>query len=104
MRIQLPSLIAALAPFVLADVQLTAPAGGASVRGGSVILIEWKESGVAPSIADLTNYVINLCAGGNDPGTFECSLATLRSRGTFAHGDSTNGNIPTNVGATSPNG
>ena len=104
MRFQLLSLIAAIAPFVLADVQLTAPAGGASVRGGSVTLIEWKESGAAPSIADLTNYVINLCAGGNDQGTFECSLTTLQSGGTFANGDSTTGIIPINVGATSPNG
>jgi hypothetical protein len=49
-----------------ADVQFTSPSGGDQLDGSSTITVEWKDSGVSPSIADLTTYQLFLCTGGND--------------------------------------
>jgi hypothetical protein len=51
---------------VLADVRFTKPAAGASIAGGTVLQVEWEDSGDAPSISDLTTYQLFLCAGGNE--------------------------------------
>lgn len=63
-------LLAVLAPVSLATVEFTSPIAGATVAGGSTITVEWKDSGEAPSISDLTSYQLFLCAGGNDATSF----------------------------------
>jgi hypothetical protein len=70
MRLELLSLLAALAPsFVFADVQFTSPAAGASIPAGA-ITVQWTESGDAPSISQLSSYTLTLMVGGNtDDGT-----------------------------------
>lgn len=65
MILRLAWLVAALAPSVLADVQFTSPAAGATVSGPT-ISISWQDSGTLPKISDLTSYQLFLCAGGND--------------------------------------
>lgn len=65
-------LCASLALFALtnlasADVEFTKPKGGAKLTGGGTLDIEWKDSGEAPAIGDLTTYDLFLMAGGNDP-------------------------------------
>ena len=62
-------LASALSP-VLADVLFTSPKAGASLTGGDVIKIEWKESGDPPLLATFLNYQLFLCAGGNEAGSF----------------------------------
>lgn len=52
--------------FVLADVEFTQPKAGATIDGGSIVTIKWKDSGDKPEIDDLINYEIFLCAGGNE--------------------------------------
>lgn len=74
MRLQLFSLLAALAPFALADVEFTSPAAGASVAAGA-ITISWKDSGVSPPLSELTPQTLQLVVGGNEVGT-----NTVRSR------------------------
>ena len=65
MLLNLLYLLAALAPSTLADVQFTLPAAGASIPAGGTFAVEWKDSGSAPSIAELASYQLFLCAGGN---------------------------------------
>lgn len=98
------SLIASLAPFILADVEFVTPTAGAALTGDTVVSIAWQDSGTAPSISDLTNYVINLCAGGNTAGSFECSLAVLVAGGAFSSGNTASGTIAESIGADATNG
>lgn len=69
-RIPLYSLLAALAPFALANVKFIAPEAGEELTGGGAISIEWEDSGSGPSVEDLTTYQLFLCAGGNTEGSF----------------------------------
>lgn len=78
MLLNLLYLLAALAPSALADVKFTTPAAGASVPAGGTFAVEWKDSGSAPSIADLASYQLFLCAGGNDASNFVCNLYLFR--------------------------
>ena len=70
-------LLAAAAPFAFADVSFTTPAPGASIAGGGTMTVEWKDSGSAPSISDLTSYQLFLCAGGNDATSYVSSSIAL---------------------------
>jgi len=70
-----PNLAVALFPFLaLADVQFQSPAPGSSYPAGAALPISWTESGQAPLLSQLTNYVINLCAGGNAAARFSVRL------------------------------
>ena len=61
-------LLAALAPFAIADVEFTSPAAGNSISaGGKTLSVTWKESGDDPPISSFTTYTLFLCAGGNEP-------------------------------------
>lgn len=60
------ALFATLAPLVSADIQFTSPAAGTTLTGGSALVIEWKDSGESPALADLTTYELFLFAGGNE--------------------------------------
>jgi hypothetical protein len=62
-------LVTALLSLTLADVEVTTPAAGSTITGPT-LNIAWRESGKTPKIADLANYQVFLCAGGNDEGTF----------------------------------
>lgn len=70
MLIRLYLLLAAIAPYALADVEFTSPAAGATLQGGSTIKVAWKDSGSKPPITDLQGYQLFLCAGGNDDKSF----------------------------------
>lgn len=70
MHFNLLYLLAAVAPFAFADVKFTVPAAGAPIPAGGTFAVEWKDSGVAPSISDLASYQLFLCAGGNDASSF----------------------------------
>ena len=70
MLIRLLTLLASVAPWALADVEFTSPAAGASVKGGSTISVQWKDSGSQPPLSDLKSYTLFLCAGGNDAASF----------------------------------
>ena len=74
MLIRLFLLLAAVAPYALADVEFTSPSAGATLQGGSTIKVEWKDSGSQPPISDLQSYQLFLCAGGNDDQSFVCDL------------------------------
>ena len=61
------SLLTALVPFALADVEFVTPAAGNSIAGGGkAISVTWKESGIDPPISSFTGYTVFLCAGGNE--------------------------------------
>lgn len=70
MLIRLLALFASIAPFAWADVEITSPAAGVTVKGGSSISVEWKDSGSQPALSDLKTYTLFLCAGGNDANSF----------------------------------
>lgn len=76
---------------VFADVQFPSPAAGSSFAAGAALPITWAESGQGTSLSQLTNYVINLCAGGNAAGSFQCSLGVVKAGGAFADGNVVNG-------------
>ena len=70
MLFRLLLLLAAVAPYTLADVEFTAPSAGATETGGSTLDVEWKESGKGPAITSFSTYQLFLCAGGNDADSF----------------------------------
>ena len=70
MLFRLLLLLAAVAPYTLADVEFTAPSAGATETGGSTLDVEWKESGTGPAITSFSTYQLFLCAGGNDADSF----------------------------------
>ena len=65
-------LLAAVAPYTFADVEITSPSAGATAVGGQLLQISWKDSGTAPPINKLQSFQLFLCAGGNDAGSFVC--------------------------------
>lgn len=105
MNFQLLSLLFALAPTIFADVQFVQPAAGASLKAGGTLTVSWKDSGSQPALSSLTNYVLQLCAGGNEEGTF-IPVASLKPSGVFSTGNVAAGLEPIDpaVGANSPNG
>ena len=70
MLIRLFVLLAAVAPYALADVVFTSPSTGATLPGGQIIKVQWKDSGTSPPISDLQAYTLFLCAGGNEATSF----------------------------------
>lgn len=64
---------ATLFAIALADVEITTPAAGSSVTG-LTLDVAWKDSGKQPPIADLANYQMFLCAGGNEDTNYVRSL------------------------------
>jgi len=83
----------ALCSSAFADVEFIKPAPGSAYVGGGTIGVSWKDSNIAPALSDLTNYVINLCAGGNDAGSFECSYGVIEAGGSFSSGNTASGVI-----------
>jgi hypothetical protein len=74
MRLSPLPLLAALISTTFADVKFTSPIAGHSYTGGGTLSITWADSGVAPSISDLTTYQLFLCAGGNDASSIVCYI------------------------------
>jgi hypothetical protein len=95
------TLLAALVPYVFADVEFTTPAAGATIAGNS-ISIAWKESGVSPPITELASYQIFLCAGGN-LATDYIPLATIVTTGDFTKGNSVTATFTLGLGADTKN-
>ncbi|KAF2002264.1 hypothetical protein P154DRAFT_521089 [Amniculicola lignicola CBS 123094] len=104
-RLWLPlTVFAALTSLVSADVEFTSPKAGATLTAGSTITVEWKESGDAPKIADLTTYQLFLCAGGNEAASI-LQLIELTAIGgsTFeVTGNKAQGTVGIGIGASTP--
>jgi hypothetical protein len=66
----------AFVPLALGDVSFTTPStAGDSFTGGSPFIVKWADSGVAPSISDLTTYQLALYTGANSaPVSIICIL------------------------------
>ena len=119
-------LLAAVAPYTFADVEFTAPSGGATETGGSTLDVEWKESGTGPPITSFSTYQLFLCAGGNDASSFVCTqnactqiqlelivpllmfqsqiqLTPISTNGQFSAGNSAAGTIQVSIGAPTKN-
>ncbi|KAF2469640.1 beta-1,6-glucan boisynthesis protein-like protein [Lindgomyces ingoldianus] len=87
---------------VAADVQFTSPKAGDTLTGGTAIVVEWKDSGDAPSISDLTTYQLFLCAGGNDEASI-VQLVAITTSGTFTvTGNKATGTVGLGIGASTP--
>lgn len=81
-------LLSSLLSGAAADVQVTFPSAGTSLTADTPFTITWQDSGNAPALSTLSNYVINLCAGGDNANDFVCSLGVLKAGGAFADGNS----------------
>ncbi|KAF2772870.1 hypothetical protein EJ03DRAFT_172426 [Teratosphaeria nubilosa] len=90
------------ANFSCADVQFTTPSAGQNVAAGTID-VEWKDSGNAPGIQDLTGFTLSLMVGGNDDGHM-LALTTFKSQGTFTDGNSASGTIPSGIAGVVDNG
>lgn len=66
-------LLATLTPFTLADVQFTSPSAGGTMPAGA-LAIKWTDSGDAPSIKQLSTYVLELVLGADEAGADTVSL------------------------------
>ena len=92
-------LLAASCPLAFADVKFTSPAAGASVPGGTAFTITWADSGVAPSLSDLTAYQLFLFSGSNDSPQQLFSLGNAA----FSSGDSISVTVPVGTGGSTTN-
>ena len=92
-------LLTSFPSLISADVEFTAPAAGASIRGGSTFTVSWKDSGDAPSISDLTSYQLFLFSGSN-AAPFQL---TLLEDATFAAGNSITATVPATLGGSGTN-
>ena len=99
---RLLSLLALLAPHVLADVQFTSPDAGATSAGGKTLSVKWKDSGSDPPLKDLTSYQLFLCAGGNDADSYQ-QLSPIVQNGDFSQGSSASATISTGIGGSDKN-
>lgn len=66
MRLQLLTLLATLAPSVLAIPQIVSPAAGAAVAAGSLV-VKWSDDSTSPSLSQFSTYTLTLFVGGNEP-------------------------------------
>lgn len=74
--------LTSLTTIVHADVDFVAPAAGNDIAVGGPINVQWKDSGIAPSIAELTQYTLALYVGGNEDGNMvRTSMAWSRRTG-----------------------
>ena len=126
MLFRLLLLLAAVAPYTLADVEFTSPAAGATVTGGSTLDVEWKDSGTSPPISSFSTYQLFLCAGGNDAGSFvstqnactqirlglvvqqltfqsQLPLVPLSTNGEYSAGNTAAGTVQVGIGAPTKN-
>ncbi|TKA50261.1 hypothetical protein B0A55_12870, partial [Friedmanniomyces simplex] len=104
MRLRLPaiSLLAALTPYALADVEVTTPAAGAQLPAGT-IQVAWKDSGVAPALSALTTYTIQLVVGGNEASS-QTPLITCANNLQFSAGSTATCVVPAGVAGSTANG
>lgn len=86
-------------PAALSDVLFTSPAAGASVPGGTVFTISWRDSGTAPALVDLTAYQLFLYSGSN---AAPQQLFAL-SNAAFSAGNSITVTVPVGTGGTGAN-
>lgn len=49
---------------VFADVEFIEPGAGSTVNSGDILTAYWKDSGDSPSLLELHDYDLFLCAGG----------------------------------------
>ncbi|RDW65350.1 hypothetical protein BP5796_10042 [Coleophoma crateriformis] len=86
----------ALWSLVSADVEFASPAAGASVAGGTPFLVSWRDSGIAPSLIDLTSYELSLYSGSNDNPQQLYSISTNTFSATS--GNTVSVTIPQDIG------
>ncbi|KAF1987450.1 hypothetical protein K402DRAFT_392712 [Aulographum hederae CBS 113979] len=102
MQLRLLTLLAACAPFVLADVKFTTPRAGASIPVGT-LAIAWAEGSAEPPLSDLTTYSLFLCAGGNEEGTYHDVLAIVPNGNFQQGGNAAQGTITAGLGGSDKN-
>lgn len=95
------TLLAALVPFVVADVKFMTPTPGSTITG-TTISMSWEESGDSPPISELASYQVFLCAGGDTTADYE-PLTVLVQTGDFKKGNAVSGTITTGLGAATTN-
>jgi hypothetical protein len=49
---------------IFADVEFIEPGAGSTVYSGDILTAYWKDSGDSPSLVELHDYDLFLCAGG----------------------------------------
>lgn len=82
-----------------ADISFTSPAGG-STQDSSGITVEWKDSGHAPALSDLTTFNLFLCSGDD---AHILPLVTLAQNQLVATSSKLSFPVPPNVGDTTKN-
>ncbi|KAL8890452.1 MAG: hypothetical protein Q9205_001858 [Flavoplaca limonia] len=95
-------LLATLLPAVLADVQFTSPAAGATIAAGKPITVGWKDSGDGVALTDLSTYTLFLCAGGNDAASF-IQLFPINAQGKFSTGNQASATVASTLGGPDKN-
>ncbi|BDD60548.1 hypothetical protein MAP00_005671 [Monascus purpureus] len=87
---------------VSADVEFTVPPAGSTIKAGDVITVHWKESGNHPTISELAQYDLYLCAGGDTPDSYD-EAELLIKNGVFERGNSVSFRISPSVGGDDAN-
>ncbi|KAI9650340.1 Cell wall synthesis protein kre9 precursor [Ciborinia camelliae] len=63
MRLSQALVLMAFAPFAFAYPTFTVPAAAAIETAGTAFKVTWADNGDAPSIADISTYSLDVCAG-----------------------------------------
>lgn len=85
--------------YVSADIQFTVPAAGKSYDATTALTVTWTDSGVAPSISDLTAYQLFLYTGSNTAPIQLTSLTTA----SFSAGNTVSVTIPLGIAGIATN-
>lgn len=75
------AVLTALTTLASAGIHITSPKGGATLKAGDSIKVEWEEKGSGPGADDLTTYQLFLCAGPNDPSNVNTIVSGELPRG-----------------------
>ncbi|EED21781.1 beta-1,6-glucan boisynthesis protein (Knh1), putative [Talaromyces stipitatus ATCC 10500] len=84
-----------------ADVEFIEPRAGSTVKSGDILTAYWKDSGDLPSLLELHEYDLFLCAGGPEIEYSE-ELALLVPNGLFDKGNSVSFQIRSDLGSEYP--
>ncbi|KAB8291698.1 hypothetical protein EYC80_006496 [Monilinia laxa] len=93
----------AFAPFAIAYPTFSAPAAAAAIqKAGTAFTVTWADNGDAPSIADLSTYTLDVCAGSSSGTDLEV-VSSVSSGTTLGSTLSTTVTVPATKGGSVTN-
>lgn len=102
MRLSQALIHLAFAPFAIAYPAFSAPAAAAVNTAGTAFTVSWADNKVAPSIADISTYSLDVCAGSSS-GADLVVIASVSAGTTLGSTVSASVSVPKSAGASVTN-